>query len=245
MKTLVVVPTFNERENIAEVVERLYAACPDCDLLVIDDSSPDGTGALVDELARSNPHISLMTRPGKSGLGTAYVAGFRYGLERAYEAIVAMDADLSHDPATVPALVGALEDADLAIGSRYIPGGGVSNWSMLRRMLSRAGNAYARMWLRFDVHDATSGFRAYSSRALSKMNLASFRAEGYAFQIETAWRVHLDGGRIVEVPITFEERRHGRSKLSRRIVGEALLRVPVWATRNRLERRKQGSAPGR
>lgn len=243
MKTLVVVPTFNERDNIAEVVERLFAACPTCDLLVVDDSSPDGTGALVEELANADTRISLMSRSSKSGLGTAYVAGFRWGLDRGYEAIVAMDADLSHDPATVPALVAALEGADLAIGSRYIPGGGVSNWSWLRRMLSRAGNAYARMWLRFGVHDATSGFRAYGAQALRKMDLASFRAEGYAFQIETAWRVHLDGGRIVEVPITFAERHHGRSKLSRRIVGEALLRVPVWAFRNRAGR--QGTAPRR
>ena len=244
MKTLVVVPTFNERENIAEVVERLFAACPHCDLLVVDDSSPDGTGALVEELARERSQIHLITRAGKQGLGTAYITGFRWGIERGYEAIVAMDADLSHDPAAVPSLVTAISDAELAIGSRYIPGGGVSDWGLVRRGLSRAGNAYARMWLGFDVHDATSGFRAYRVDVLAKMNLSSFRAEGYAFQIETAWRIHLDGGRIVEVPITFAERHDGRSKLSRRIVGEALLRVPLWAVRHRLGR-KQGTAPRR
>jgi glycosyltransferase involved in cell wall biosynthesis len=238
VKSLVVIPTFNERDNIAEVVDRLFAACRGCDLLVVDDSSPDGTGAFVEQLARSERRISLMSRSGKSGLGTAYIAGFRWGIERGYEAIVAMDADLSHDPAAVPALLEALEvnHADLAIGSRYVPGGGVSNWGRVRRALSRAGNAYARLWLRFDVRDATSGFRAYRSSVLEGMELSSFRAEGYAFQIETAWRTHQDGGRIVEVPITFEERHGGRSKLSRRIVFEALLRVPLWAVRGRLRR---------
>jgi dolichol-phosphate mannosyltransferase len=233
MKALVVVPTYNERDNIAEVVERLFDACADCELLVVDDSSPDGTGRFVKEIATTDDRISLITRSGKHGLGTAYIAGFRWGIARGYEAIVAMDADLSHDPGAVPSLLAALDHADLAIGSRYVPGGGVSNWGVLRRTLSRAGNAYARMWLRFGVHDATSGFRAYRTSVLAKMNLSSFRAEGYAFQIETAWRVHLDGGRIVEVPITFEERHGGRSKLSRRIVGEALLRVPVWSLRRR------------
>lgn len=236
MKALVVVPTYNERENIREVIERLFDACPDCDLLVVDDSSPDGTESLIRELAARRPQIQVVSRSGKQGLGTAYIAGFRWGIERGYDAIVAMDADLSHDPAAVPGLLAALDDADLAIGSRYVTGGGVSNWGLLRRALSRAGNAYARLWLRFGVRDATSGFRAYRSSALSKMNLASFRAEGYAFQIETAWRVHLDGGRIVEVPINFEERHEGRSKLSRRIVVEALLRVPLWAAQKALRR---------
>lgn len=236
IKTLVVIPTFNERDNIREVVERLFSACPDCNLLVVDDSSPDGTAALVQELARDREGITLLSRMEKNGLGTAYVTGFRWALDRGYEAVVAMDADLSHDPATVPDLVSALEHADLAIGSRYIPGGGVANWSALRRMLSRAGNAYARLWLRFGVRDSTSGFRAYSAEALRHMDLDSFKAEGYAFQVETAWRVHLQGGRITEVPITFVERQHGRSKLSRRIVGEALLRIPIWAVRRAAKR---------
>lgn len=236
MRTLVVVPTYNESDSLEEAVDRLMAACSECDLLVVDDSSPDGTGALVQELATTHPGISLLSRARKSGLGTAYVAGFRWAIERDYEAVVAMDADLSHDPATVPALLEALGEADLAIGSRYIPGGGVSNWGFLRRLLSRAGNAYARLWLRFGVRDSTSGFRAYKTSALKRMDLGSFRAEGYAFQVETAWRIHIDGGRIVEVPITFVERQHGRSKLSRRIVLEALLRIPVWALRRALKR---------
>ena len=233
MKALVVVPTYNERQNIVEVVDRLFRSCGDCELLVVDDSSPDGTGRLVEELAHDRGGIHLMTRAEKSGLGTAYVAGFYWALERDYDAVVAMDADLSHDPARVPALLEALEDADLVIGSRYVPGGEVENWGRTRRVLSRAGNAYARLWLRFGVRDSTSGFRAYRTSVLRDMELHSFKAEGYAFQIETAWRVYLDGGRIAEVPIRFVERRYGRSKLSRRIVVEALLRVPVWALRRR------------
>jgi dolichol-phosphate mannosyltransferase len=243
MRTLVIVPTYNERDNIAEVIARLFDACPDCDLLIIDDSSPDGTSEFAEEMALSfGRQIAVLTRPKKAGLGTAYIEGFRWGLAHDYDAIVAMDADLSHDPATVPALVDALGDADLAIGSRYIPGGGVSNWGLLRRLLSRAGNLYARTWLRFGVHDATSGFRAYGAGALRKMELKSFRSEGYAFQIETAWRVHQDGGRIVEVPITFVERQAGASKLSRRIVFEALLRVPVWALRARKQAKERAGA---
>lgn len=233
MRALVVVPTYNERQNINEVVDRLFASTDDIDLLVVDDSSPDGTGQLVEELAREQPRIHLMTREAKSGLGTAYIAGFRWALERDYDAVVAMDADLSHDPGHVPVLLDALQDADLVIGSRYVPGGGVTNWGRTRRLLSRLGNSYARLWLRFDVHDATSGFRAYRTSVLRTMELDSFRAEGYAFQIETAWRVHLDGGRIKEVPISFVERQRGRSKLSRRIVIEALLRVPRWALKRR------------
>lgn len=237
MTTLVVVPTYNERANIQALIDRLFAACGECDLLVVDDSSPDGTAQVVRERAASDARISLLSRRAKAGLGTAYIAGFRWGLERHYDTIVAMDADLSHDPAAVPALLAAASDADLAIGSRYVAGGGVSNWGYLRRTLSRAGNAYARLWLGFGVRDSTSGFRAYRAEVLRGMDLGTFRAEGYAFQIETAWRVHLQGGRIREVPITFVERQHGRSKLSRRIVFEALLRVPIWSLRRRRARR--------
>lgn len=231
-RVLVVVPTYNERDNVATLITRLFEACPSCDLLVIDDSSPDGTGGVVEEIAEDyEGHIAMLERPRKAGLGTAYVEGFRWGVAHSYDAIVAMDADLSHDPAIVPELLRTLDRADLAIGSRYVSGGGISNWGFLRRGLSRMGNLYARLWLRFGVRDSTSGFRAYRSGALRAMDLASFKSEGYAFQIETAWRIHQDGGRIAEVPITFVERQHGASKLSRRIVFEALLWVPVWAFR--------------
>lgn len=239
MRALVVVPTYNERDNIVEVVDRLFRSCGDCELLVIDDSSTDGTGRLVEELAHDRAGIHLLTRSEKRGLGTAYVAGFRWALERDYDAVVAMDADLSHDPACVPSLLEALEGADLVVGSRYVPGGGVANWGRTRRSLSWAGNAYARLWLRFGVRDSTSGFRAYRTSVLRDLDLSSFRAEGYAFQIETAWRIHIDGGRIREVPITFVERRYGRSKLSRRIVLEALVRVPIWALRRRAALRRR------
>jgi dolichol-phosphate mannosyltransferase len=231
MRTLVVVPTYNERDSIEALIDRLFAACADCDLLVVDDSSPDGTAEVVRTAVGEGRPITILSRESKGGLGTAYVHGFRWALERDYEAIVAMDADLSHDPASIPALVRALDNADLTIGSRYVAGGGVSNWGFVRRALSKAGNAYARLWLRFSVRDSTSGFRAFRVETLRSLELSSIRAEGYAFQIETAWRVLLNGGRITEVPITFVERAHGRSKLSRRIVLEALVRVPVWGFR--------------
>ena len=233
MRSVIVIPTYNESESIEEVVRRCFESCPACDMLIVDDSSADGTGDIARALAERYS-ITVVTRPEKAGLGTAYVAGFQWALDHGYDAIVAMDADLSHDPSVIPDLLERLEHrADLAIGSRYVPDGSVSNWGALRRLLSRAGNAYARLWLRFGVRDSTSGFRAYSAGALRALDLSTLRSEGYAFQIETAFRVHAAGGDISEVPITFVERQHGRSKLSRAIVFEALLRVPVWGLRRR------------
>lgn len=233
-RSLVIVPTYNELGSIGEAVRRLFAAVPDdVDLLVIDDGSPDGTAELVEELAADLPRIYLLRRPGKLGLGTAYLTGFRWAEERGYGAVVEMDADLSHDPADVPRLLAALESADLAIGSRYVPGGGTRNWGPGRRALSRAGNAYAAFWLRFGVRDATSGFRAYRSETLAGLDLDSVTSEGYAFQIELTHRVRASGGRIVEVPITFVEREQGASKMSRRIVLEALVKVPRWGLSRR------------
>jgi dolichol-phosphate mannosyltransferase len=229
---LVIVPTYNERDSISEVARRLFAAAATgVRLLVVDDGSPDGTGDLVREMGRADDRIDLLERGAKLGLGTAYVAGFKWALERGFDAVVEMDADLSHDPADVPRLLNALERADLAIGSRYVPGGGVGNWSRLRRMLSGAGNLYARMWLRFGVRDSTSGFRAYRTESLRKIDLAAVHSEGYSFQIEMAWRVHRSGGTIEEVPITFIERVAGHSKMSRRIVFEALTSVAKWGIR--------------
>ena len=235
MKTLVIVPTYNERENVDALMARfLDAVDGSVHLLVIDDSSPDGTAAVVRILATARSGIFVIDRPGKQGLASAYVTGFRWALERVYDAVVEMDADLSHDPAVVPALIAALGDADLVIGSRYVEGGRLVNWSRFRELLSKAGNVYARAWLGFDVHDSTSGFRAYRCETLAALDLETVRAEGYSFQIEMAYRIHRKGGRIAEVPITFTERRHGRSKLSRRIVVEALWRVPLWAVRHRV-----------
>ncbi|MFN2389730.1 MAG: polyprenol monophosphomannose synthase [Actinomycetota bacterium] len=241
-RALVIVPTYNESANIEEVARRLFAATGDsADLLVIDDGSPDGTADVVRAVARGPHRVHLLERAGKQGLGSAYLAGFRWGIERGYRALVEMDADLSHDPADVPRLLRALEDADLAIGSRYVPDGRVENWSKTRRALSGGGNLYARAWLRFGVRDSTSGFRAYRADALRSQDLSDVRSEGYAFQIEMAWRIYRAGGRVAEVPIVFVERAHGRSKMSKRIVVEALTAVPRWAL---TDRRARGGGAG-
>ena len=235
---LVITPTYNERESIPELVRRLFAATGDrVDLLVIDDGSPDGTADLVKELQANDARIHLEQRAGKMGLGTAYVKGFQWAIERGYEAVVEIDADLSHDPADVPRLLDALADADLVIGSRYVPGGGVSNWGRGRRILSAGGNLYARMWLGYNVKDSTAGFRAYRTAALQGQDLASVRSEGYGFQIEMTRRFHMAGLRIAEVPITFTERALGHSKMSRRIVIEALAAVTRWGLKDLFSRK--------
>ncbi len=234
MRALVIVPTYNERATIAEVARRLFdAAGESVELMVVDDGSPDGTAEVVKQLA-SGPHaIHLIERSNKQGLGSAYVAGFGWALERDYDAVVEMDADLSHDPGDVPRLLSALDDADLVIGSRYIPGGGTRNWGRLRHLLSRSANIYARILLGFDVADSTAGFRAYRTEWLATQELATISSEGYAFQIEMTRRVHRSGGRIEEVPITFVEREQGRSKMNRRIVLEALWAVARWGVADR------------
>lgn len=234
--TLVIVPTFNERDSIAEVATRLFKASPQADLLVVDDGSPDGTAEIVRSLAAGDKRVHLLERTTKSGLGAAYVAGFKWALERGYTAVVEMDADLSHDPGQVPALVAALNEAELAIGSRYVPGGRVVNWGRFRRALSRFGNIYAGFWLRFGVKDSTSGFRAFRSSVLQAQDLSTVASHGYAFQIEMTRRVHAAGGRVVEVPITFVERETGDSKMSRRIVLEALREVTTWGVKDRFGR---------
>ena len=231
---LVITPTYNERESIREVVSRLFNACGErVDLLVIDDGSPDGTAEIVAKLATEDSRIHLEQRPGKLGLGTAYVAGFRWAMERGYDEVVEMDADLSHDPADVPRLLDALQDADLVIGSRYVPGGGVSNWGRGRRLLSAAGNLYARMWLGYKIKDSTAGFRAYRTAALARIDLDTIASEGYGFQVEMTRRFHKAGLRIREVPITFTERVRGSSKMSRRIAIEAFTGVTRWGMRDR------------
>lgn len=236
-RTLVIVPTYNEAGSIEEVADRLFAAAGDqVALLVIDDASPDRTAEVVRRLTRGPQEVHLIERASKQGLGTAYVMGFRWAIERGYAAVVEMDADLSHDPADVPRLISALETADLVIGSRYVPGGRIENWSAVRRWLSLGGNLYARMWLGFEVRDSTSGFRAYRVNALRDQDLSSLRSEGYAFQIEMTRRLHRAAATIVEIPITFVERVQGRSKMSRRIVAEAILKVTRWGIRDRLTR---------
>jgi dolichol-phosphate mannosyltransferase len=236
-RALVVVPTYNERDNIERLLLQLFDTIGEnAGVLVVDDSSPDGTGDAVRALARRYNRLYLIERPRKLGLGSAYITGFKWAMEAGYDAVVEMDADLSHDAGIVPRLLDTLDERDLVIGSRYVAGGAIENWGPLRRVLSFAGNLYARVLLGFGVRDSTSGFRAYRSDALAQQDLDRVRSEGYAFQIEMAHRVWLDGGRIHEVPITFSERRAGKSKLSRRIILEALWRVPVWAFEHRLRR---------
>jgi dolichol-phosphate mannosyltransferase len=234
-KVLVVVPTYDERPNLAGVVRRLRDAVPDADLLVVDDGSPDGTGELADQLAAADPAVQVLHRTRKEGLGAAYVAGFRWGLERDYGVFVEIDADGSHQPEELPRLLAALADADLVLGSRWVPGGRVSDWPLRRRLLSEGGNTYVRVALGLGLRDATGGFRAYRRRTLETIDLGEVASHGYCFQVDLAWRVARRGDRVVEVPISFVERTEGRSKMSGAIVREALWRVTVWGAQTRVE----------
>ena len=248
-RVLVIVPTYNEVANIEPVIERLQASVPDAHALVVDDGSPDGTGEVADKLADRDPRVHVLHRPEKAGLGQAYVAGFRWGRARGYDVLVEMDADGSHAPEQLPRLLAALGDADLALGSRYVPGGRVTDWPAHRRLLSKAGNRYTRWALRLPLADATGGFRAVRATLIDRLPFDDVASEGYCFQVDWAWRAARDGARIVEVPITFTERIHGRSKMSGSIVGEALVRVTLWGLRDRLADRLPGRVrrpvPGR
>jgi dolichol-phosphate mannosyltransferase len=214
---------------VVEVIDRVLAAEPRADVLVVDDGSPDGTAKLVLERSEREPRVHLMERSGKQGLGAAYRAGFGWGLERGYDALVEMDADLSHPPERLPALLDGLADADLVIGSRYVPGGRTVNWSRSREAISRGGNTYVRLALGVPVHDGTAGYRAYRREVLEELPVEAVRSNGYCFQIEMVHKAWQEGFRVVEVPITFTERASGVSKMSRQIVAEALLRVTQWA----------------
>jgi dolichol-phosphate mannosyltransferase len=238
VRPLVVLPTYQEAENIAEVLQRLRRAAPSADVLVVDDSSPDGTAALAKSVGHDLGGVDVLIRATKSGLGSAYRAGFAEGLARGYDVLVEMDSDLSHDPARLPALLDAVEaGADLAIGSRYVPGGAIPHWPLHRRLLSRWGNRYADLLLGLSVRDATSGFRAYRAEALRGIDLATVSADGYGFQIEMAYRVAAEGGTIVEIPIEFVDRQRGTSKMCFRIIAEALALVTWWGVRDRLTHR--------
>ncbi|MBX6370852.1 MAG: polyprenol monophosphomannose synthase [Acidothermus sp.] len=242
-RTLVVIPTYQERENLAGIVGRVLAAAPMTDVLVADDNSPDGTGELADELARTDSRVHVLHRPGKQGLGAAYLAGFDWALARGYDVVVEMDADGSHRPEHLPELLAALRGADVVLGSRWVRGGEVRNWPRHREWLSRAGNAYARLALGIPIRDATGGFRAYRAEVLRTVDLAAVRSQGYCFQVDLVLRSIEAGFRVVEVPITFVEREHGASKMSQAIVAEALWRVTVWGVQRRLRRRMpQGRA---
>ena len=234
------VPTYREAENIEELLRRLRAAVPDAHILVIDDASPDGTADAAEKLAVELGDIEVLRRPAKSGLGAAYRAGHAIGLTRGYDVMVQIDADLSHQPEALPSLLAAVADgADLAIGSRYVEGGAIPHWPVYRLALSRWGCAYVQWALKLGVRDSTAGYRAYRASALRQMHFDSTRSNGYSFQIEMTYRLARVGGRITEVPITFTDRERGTSKMSSRIVIEAMALVTVWGLRDRVRRRRQ------
>ena len=226
-------PTYNERENLEAMAARVRSSVPGADLLVVDDNSPDGTGELADKLAAEDSHVQVLHRPGKGGLGAAYLAGFSWALERDYGAVVEMDADGSHQPEQLPALLDALRQADLVLGSRWVPGGRVLNWPKSREVLSRGANIYARVMLGIPLKDATGGFRVYRAATLRAIRLGEIESQGYCFQVDLALRALNAGLRVVEVPITFVERIHGSSKMSRSIMVEAFWRIGRWGVSSR------------
>lgn len=225
---LVIIPTYNESESLPVVLERLRRAVPEAHVLVADDNSPDGTGALADALAAQDDHVHVLHRAGKEGLGKAYLAGFAWGLERGYDVIVEMDADGSHRPEELPRLLAQIPHADVVLGSRWVPGGSVVNWPASRRVLSQGGSLYTRLALGIPTRDATGGYRAYRASALRELDLGTVESNGYCFQIDLLWRALQRGLVVREVPITFVEREAGTSKMSGRIVREALVNVARW-----------------
>jgi dolichol-phosphate mannosyltransferase len=233
-RVLVIIPTYNELENLPLIVGRVRTAVPQAHLLVADDNSPDGTGQLADTLAGADDHVHVLHRLGKEGLGAAYLAGFAWGLEQGYDVLVEMDADGSHQPEQLPRLLLALQDADLVLGSRWVPGGSVVNWPLSRKILSRGGNLWTRISLGIPLQDATGGYRAFRRQTLLGLGLEHVVSAGYCFQVDLAWRALKAGFRVVEVPITFVEREHGVSKMSQRIVVEALLLTTLWGIRHRV-----------
>jgi dolichol-phosphate mannosyltransferase len=239
VRALVVVPTYEEVGTIARIIELVRAEDERASVLVVDDASPDGTAGAAREAGNRAGRVEVLSRPAKRGLGSAYRDGFRWGIERGYDVLVEMDADLSHDPRDLPRLLDAVAaGADLAIGSRYTAGGSIAAWTPGRRALSRWGNRYAAVMLGLPVADATSGFRAFRADALAAIGIESVGADGYGFQIETAYRMHRTGRKLVELPIRFEDRTAGATKMTRRIVLEALVLVTWWGLRDRVTRRR-------
>ncbi|GAY10746.1 polyprenol monophosphomannose synthase [Pseudonocardia sp. N23] len=243
---LVVIPTYQERENIALIVKRVHAAVPDADVLVVDDGSPDGTGEIADEMAAADERVKVLHRTEKAGLGAAYVAGFGLALAGPYQVIVEMDADGSHAPEDLPELLAALDSgggADLVLGSRYVPGGRVVNWPAHRQVLSRGANVYARLALGAPVKDITGGYRAFRRQVLEELDIATVASTGYCFQVDMAWRALQAGFRVREVPITFTERELGASKMSTAVMFEALHRIASWGLQHRFRRFRRSSTP--
>ena len=228
-KILIITPTYNERENLQRLTTEVHRIVPEAHMLIVDDNSPDGTGDLAEGLAASDSRISVIHREGKLGLGTAYVTGFKYALEHGYDLVFEMDADFSHRPEHLPEFLEAIQNADVVLGCRYMEGGGTEDWGLMRRMLSRGGNLYARTLLSLPFRDLTGGFKCFRREVLEKIDLDRLESEGYAFQIELTFRAHRAGFRIAETPIIFPDRTLGHSKMSRKIIAEALVRV--WGIR--------------
>jgi len=240
-KVLVIIPTYNESENIERIIGRVRSSVPEVDILVADDNSPDGTGKIADGIAERDGHVKVMHRRGKEGLGAAYLAGFRWGMDHGYDALVEMDADGSHRPEDLPRLLTALRDADLVLGSRWVPGGEVVNWPRRRKLLSQGGSLYSRLALGLTIRDVTGGYRVFRRATLEGIALDEIVSQGYTFQVELAWRAVRNGFKVVEVPITFVEREHGASKMSGGIVREALWRVTVWGLSSRFGKLRRRS----
>ncbi len=229
-RVLVITPTYNERDNLQTFLDQLFAVAPEVDVLVVDDNSPDGTGAMADDIAAQDKRVKVRHRAGKLGLGTAYLEGFQWALGQGYDVVFEMDTDLSHDPRYVPEFIRAIEaGADVVIGSRNVPGGGVDGWGIGRHILSKGGSVYSRTILGLDVHDLTTGYKAFTRDALERIDLGGVKSNGYSFQIELTYRAVLRGMRVAEVPILFVDRRAGASKMSRKIFAEAI--VMVWKLR--------------
>ncbi len=244
-RILVVIPTYNEVENLAPIVTRVRSSVPEAHVLVADDNSPDGTARVADELAAADDHVQVMHRLGKEGLGAAYLAGFSWALDNGYDVVVEMDADGSHQPEQLPLLLDALRNADLVLGSRWVPGGTVVNWPKSREILSKGGNWYTRKALRIPLQDATGGYRAFRASTLRALDLDGVGSAGYIFQVDLAYRTLAKGMRVVEVPIEFVEREVGDSKMNRKIVSEALWRVTVWGVRERVHQARDALAERR
>ena len=249
-RVLVIVPTYNEKTTLPSILERIRGAVPHADVLIVDDNSPDGTGRIADEWASQDQSIHVMHRLGKEGLGAAYLSGFAWGLQQGFDILVEMDADGSHQPEQLPTLLAALDGADVVLGSRWIAGGGTVNWPTSRQLLSKGGNAYTRAMLGVPIYDATGGYRVFRASTLRQLDLHEVASQGYCFQVDLAWRAVRRGLVVREVPITFVERTSGTSKMSQKIVVEALWRVTVWGIDERITRvrrrtmRKRGKFDG-
>ncbi|MFW0110445.1 polyprenol monophosphomannose synthase [Rothia sp. P13129] len=240
MRVLTVIPTYNEKDNLPVVVRELRAAVPTCHILVVDDNSPDGTGELADEIAAEDSHVHVLHRAVKDGLGGAYIAGFKWGLNEGYDVLVEMDADGSHRPEQLPLLLEAIENgADLAIGSRYVPGGKTKNWPMHRQILSRGANLYTKIILGTKINDITAGYRAFRRDAIEHLLLTDTDSKGYVFQVDLAWRAESAGLKIVEVPITFVERAIGTSKMDSSIILDSMTKVTGWGLTSRYKKAKE------